>query len=133
MCEYTPSEKEIANARKVLDILSHMEGISYEVKREDLVEVMEQDSGISVTIDAEETIICLIMEVMDIPGGNREAFYRKLLELNDASLHGAFSVNNGKVYLKDNLESENLDPNELENSLAAMFLFVIRHLDLLEK
>jgi len=125
---YVPSEKEVANCKKVLDILADMDGIGYEVRREDVVVVREEESGISITIDAEDELICLIMEVMDVPLDKREAFYQALLELNDKSLHGAFSINDSKVFFRENLEAENLDPNELENSLTAMFIFIIKNI-----
>jgi len=128
---YTPSAKEIENGKKVLDILEDMEGISFEVRREDLIIVTEEESEISITIDAEDELICLIMEVMEV--SSNEKFYKTLLELNEQSLHGAFSINGGKVFLRENLEAENLDPNELENTLLAMFLFIIRNMSILTK
>ncbi len=125
---YVPSVKEVANGKKVIDILEKIEGIGFEVKREDLVIVSEEESNIEIAVDSEDDVICLIMDVMEVPKTGLEAFYKLLLELNDHSLHGAFSISNGRVILKENLEAENLDQNELENSLSAMFFFIIKNL-----
>lgn len=133
MGEYIPTEKEVENGRKVLDILSDMEGIGYDIQREDLIVVTEEESGLSITVDAEERVICLIMEVMDLPSTNREGFYQTLLELNDRSLHGTFCLNGGKVFFEENLEAESLDPNELESALASMFLFIAKNIEELDK
>ena len=44
-----PSELEIKNSERVLEMLSKMEDVSFEQKREDIFEVTEPESGLMLT------------------------------------------------------------------------------------
>jgi hypothetical protein len=130
------SQIEIDNAQKVLEYLSTMEDISFKNIREDIFEV--SCDGLTCLVDVEETIVCLAMEVMDIPLTNSEdieATHKKLhlygflLELNNEAIHGKFCINGDKIFMKDNLEFENLDKNELESSLAWIFAVVRKNIE----
>lgn len=48
--------------------------------------------------------------------------YQTLLEANNKAVHGSFGIGDDKIILKDVLEFENLDANELEASLSMMFI-----------
>ena len=52
-----------------------------------------------------------------------------LLELNSTAIHGSFCLNNEKVVMKDNLEIENLDKNELEATLSWIFAIVANNVE----
>ncbi|HON43871.1 MAG TPA: hypothetical protein PLR86_00795, partial [Planctomycetota bacterium] len=115
--QYTPSFKEIENGKKVLAILENMDDIGYTMHRLDLFSVVEPELGLEISVDAEEDVICLLAEICD-----REHFDKNvanwqelLLSLNSNLLHGAFTLQNDKIYMRENLAAENLDPNELED------------------
>ena len=118
-----PSALEIANAQKVLGYLSDMDGISYKTVREDIFSVSNLEAGVECMVDVEESIVCIFVEVCDIPEteGERNKLNELLMGLNNSAVHGKFATNNGKVFFRDNLEFENLDKNELEASLTWVF------------
>ena len=121
-----PSDLEVKNAKKVLSLLEQIDGITYEQSREDIFQIVETETGngYSLTVDVEETIVSLIMAICEIPADDMAAheLAAMLLEANGTSVHGFFCIVNGNVVLKDNLEFENLDGNELEAALVHMFL-----------
>jgi len=130
------SQIEIDNAQKVLEYLSTMEDISFKNIREDIFEV--SCDGYNCLIDVEETIVCLAMDVMDIPMTDVEDhketqkklyLYGILLRLNNEAIHGKFCISNDKIFMKDNLEFENLDKNELEASLGSIFYTVRKSIE----
>ncbi len=124
---YAPSEKEIANGQKVLAILENIEDLGYSVERADLFSVIEPELGLEIIIDAEEEIVCLVAEICEQQHleDNIENWAQKLLQINNQLLHGAFSLHNYRVLLRENLAAENLDQNELEDALSAMFTGII--------
>ncbi len=132
--EYLPSAKEIANGLKVLSILENIEDIGYMVEREDLFVVIEPELNLEIIVDAEEEVICFLAEICEVKHleENVANWAFQLLELNNKFLHGAFSIYQGKVFLRENLASENLDANEVEDALSAMFTAIIRHAETLK-
>ena len=131
-----PSELEIKNSERVLEMLSKMEDVSFEQKREDIFEVTEPESGLSVLVDVEETIVSFLMEIgqddRSWPGAAPDvpivSLYKKMLEINAEAVHGAFCLSGQKIIFKDNLEIEHLDQNELEASIQSMILTVYQNL-----
>jgi hypothetical protein len=118
-----PSALEIANAQKVLGYLSDMDDVSYKTVREDIFAVSNHEAGVECVVDVEESIVCIFVEVCDVPesGDERNKLNELLMGLNNKAVHGKFATNNGKVFFRDNLEFENLDKNELEASLTWVF------------
>ena len=124
------TEKEVEVCGMVKDLLLEL-GIGFScTERPDLVVVTEPETNIPITLDAEETVVCLRMLVC--PEKDDGQFYRKLLQANAQISHGHFQIENGKVVLADNLESENLDANELEASIASLVTALVRNADWLE-
>jgi len=129
-----PSELEIMNAEKVLAMIEQIDGITYERVREDIFVVTETETGnnFEITIDVEEKTVSLLVEVMDAPSVSVDeaaSLFEKLLTLNATSVHGFYALipgTLGKILLKDNLEIENLDQNELEAALLHMFVNLSR-------
>ena len=73
------------------------------------------------------------VKLFDLPGGNKEALYRRLLELNALEMiHGAYGIEGDAVVMIDTLQVENLDANEFQASLEAMALALIQHYPLLK-
>jgi len=124
------TEKEIQVCAKVKDLLLEL-GIGFApTERADLVVVTEPETNIPVTVDAEETVVCLRVQVC--AERDEKAFYQRLLLANTQIAHGHFQVENGQVILADNLEAENLDANELEASIASLVTALVRNADWLE-
>ena len=122
-----------------------------EVADDDLFIVQDEDNGINnLVIDVEDPIVVLEQFIMDVPKRGQEHFYRRLLQMNRALVHGAFvldeELESGKklaaqplesgkntqherseveaqrVYFRDTLQLQNLDLNELEGSIKALSL-----------
>ena len=130
--EYTPTQKEIENGRSVLSILVSTAGLVTRKLREDLFEVEEPETGLQVIVDAEESVVVVFMEVMDAPAERRTEFFEALLTLNNETVHGAFCLSGGSVLIKENLEMENLDPNELISAVKSIIFAVDSNADVLE-
>jgi hypothetical protein len=86
---------------------------------------------LSITVDVEESTVVLLMDVCDIPQyADLASFvYETILRLNAKSVHGAFAVSEYRIIVKDVLEVENLDKNELEASLGHMFALVANNIE----
>lgn len=129
------SEKEIKNAEKVLLLLSQIDGISYEQQedRPDIFVVNEEDTQLSLIVDVEEDTVVAFIEVTPFSYHLPEGLGERLLGLNNGAVHGAFTINNQKLYFKSNLQIENLDLNELEASIRSVFYTVNESLPVIHK
>ena len=64
-------------------------------------------------------------KLVDVPGKNREAFFRLLLELNASEMiHGAYGLEGDVVALIDTLQSEQLDLKEFQATVDALLLAI---------
>lgn len=82
---------------------------------------LEEQGVDNLVINHEPPVIVFRIKLMDIPGKNCEAFFRRLLELNATDLlHGAYALEENSVVLVDSLQSEHLDLNELEASIESL-------------
>lgn len=128
-----PTALEIENGNKVLEILNEL-NIPCDIKREDIFVVTEEETGLSIVVDAEESTICLIMDVCELDLAHfTPNLLTTLLLANNKSAHGAFCIDNNKLLIKDNLEAENLDPNELAASLTSIFVLAAQNIDDIER
>jgi sulfur relay (sulfurtransferase) DsrF/TusC family protein len=83
-----------------------------------------------------DEIVHFRMKMMDIPKNDSIhcELFRKLLEANATGLtHGAFAIEDQSIVLIDSLQSENLDFNEFQASVEALFLGVIENYDELSR
>lgn len=114
------------NFNKVKNYLLDLDvKITAEDEAEELFVVQDEDRGIqNLVIDCEAPILVIEQLIMDVPAGNKEQFYKRLLELNRSLVHGAFVLDSesGRVLFRDTLQLENLDLNELEATLSALSL-----------
>jgi len=125
-----PSELEIKNAGKIIEMLSKIEDVSFEQKREDIFLVTEPETGLQLIVDVEETTVCFIIDVCEIGAEvSKDKLFQLLLEINNDSPHGAFCLDGNKVLFKDNLEIDNIDQNELEASVCMPLLTVANNLE----
>jgi len=89
--------------------------------RGDVFKVTEYDTGmdLNVVVDVEETTVINMVEICKVPEGTRPYLFEMLLEANYKAVHGSFSITpDNKIIIKDVLEIENLDINELESSIG---------------
>lgn len=125
-----PSELEIRNASKILEMLSRIEDVSFEQKREDIFLITEPETGLQLIVDVEETTVCFIIDVCSVPAeADKEKLYKLLLEINNNAPHGAFCLDGDKILFKDNLEVDNIDQNELEASVCIPLVTVAQNLE----
>jgi hypothetical protein len=95
-----------------------------ENEAEELVVVEDDEDGIhNLIIDCEAPIVVLEQLIMEVPAEPGD-FYKRLLQMNRALVHGAFVLDDdGKyVFFRDTLQLENLDLNELEGSVRSLSL-----------
>lgn len=79
----------------------------------------------NIVISYEPPLVIFRSKLMDVPGKNREAFFRLLLELNASEMiHGAYGIEGDVVALIDTLQSEHLDLNELQATVDALLLAI---------
>jgi len=123
-----PSQKEIENAKIILEMLGKIEGITVQQIRDDVFLVSEPETELEMVVDVEETTVCFMIEVATLPLIN-EKLLRRLLEINNTAVHGAFCLDKNIVLLKENLEIENIDLNEVESAIEMMFLTVAKSMD----
>lgn len=126
------SAAEVQNAQKVDGLLSKIDDITYEKTRPDIFVVTEHETGndFSVIVDVEETTVCLLMEVMENSDNTENlGFYKKMAEINGLAVHAKIGLVGDKIVVRDTLEIENLDVNELEAALTDVFLTVVRNLE----
>ena len=125
-----PTTTEIENGIKVLEMLSEINDVSFDQKREDIFVVYEPESGLSIVIDVEETTIIFIIDIGQSEGVSQE-LGELLLSINNDAVHGAFGYDSEKkkILFKDVLEIKNLDLNELEASIQSMIITVANSIE----
>jgi len=99
--------------------------VTQEDAAEEIVVIQNEESGITnMVVDCEGDILIIEQTIMDVPKGNKEAFFEALLKMNRNIVHGAFVLDcdGGKVIFRDTLQLENLDLNELEASINSLSL-----------
>lgn len=125
-----PTDVEIKNATKILEMLTRIEDVSFEQKREDIFLITEPETGIQLIVDVEETTVCFIIDVCMISEtADKEKLFRLLLEINNVAPHGAFCLDGDKILFKDNLEFENIDANELEASICMPLVTIAQNIE----
>ncbi|OHD12314.1 MAG: hypothetical protein A2Y41_07670 [Spirochaetes bacterium GWB1_36_13] len=67
-------------------------------------------------------LVIFRLKLMEVPSKNQEAFFKKLLELNSLMVHGAYALEKNNVIVTDSLEGENLDFNEFQASIEAIYM-----------
>ena len=125
------SDREVEVCDRVKELLLEL-GVGFETStRPDILVVTEPETNIPITVDAEETVVCL--RVLVCPARDDRDFYRRLLEANARVAHGHFQLEDAQIVLADNLEAANLDGNELEASMASLVTALVRNADWLEE
>jgi len=79
-----------------------------------------------------DPLVVFRVQVMSVPGHNREEFYKKLLELNASDMIDcAYGLEGEKVVITSSLEYENLDYDEFRATVDAISLALTQHYPIL--
>jgi len=115
------------NFQKVKDYLLDLEySIITEDTNEELIVIENLDAGISnLIVDCEDPVLIIELHLFDLQNGNEDTF-RRFLQMNREIIHGAISIDETgkKVILRDTLQLENLDLNELQGTLNSFEIFL---------
>lgn len=115
------------NFQKVKDYLLELDyTIISEDVTEELLIVENTDVGIAnLIIDCDDPILIIELYLFDIENGNADTF-RRFLQMNREIIHGAIAIDETgkKVVMRDTLQLENLDLNELQGSLNSIEVFL---------
>lgn len=115
------------NFSKVKNYLLEMEyTIISEDSNEELVVIENTRSGISnLIVDCEDPILVLELHLFDLETIDSNILLR-FLQMNREIIHGAIAIDESgkKVILRDTLQLENLDLNELQGSLNSFEVFL---------
>jgi len=115
------------NFKKVKDYLLDLEySIITEDTNEELIVIENLDAGISnLIVDCEDPVLIIELHLFDLQNGNEDTF-RRFLQMNREIIHGAISIDETgkKVILRDTLQLENLDLNELQGTLNSFEIFL---------
>lgn len=83
-------------------------------------DVRRGSATVGINVLEDNGVLLFLSKIMDVPGDNREAFYRRLLELNFlVTSDGAFSIDRDRdaVYLRALRRLGGLDYEEFEDLL----------------
>lgn len=88
----------------------------------------EADNVPAIIIAYAENVVVFRLKVMDIPEGNQEALFRRLLELNAHGIAlGAYAIENSSIVLTDTLQADRMDLVEFRASLESLCLAAKQH------
>jgi uncharacterized protein YjfI (DUF2170 family) len=103
--------------------------IVHEDPQEELFVVKNEGKGITnLVVDCEDPIVIIEQLIMPVPQKDREKFFERLLQMNRTLVHGAFVLDEESKYVifRDTLQLKNLDFNELEASILALEMALVR-------
>ena len=117
----------VNNFKKVKDYLLELEySIISGDETEELIVIENEDAGISnLIVDCEDPILILELHLFDLKNESTDIL-RRFLQMNREIIHGAISIDESgkKVILRDTLQLENLDLNELQATLNSFEVFL---------
>lgn len=85
----------------------------------------EENADLKLIVTYTDQLVHFRVKVLDIPKNSSVhcKLFRKLLEINAIGLtHGAYAIEENFIVLIDSLQAENLDFNEFQASIDALFL-----------
>jgi hypothetical protein len=95
--------------------------------------IHDEGGAQQITVLHDPPLVVFRVRVMPLPSRNREALYRRLLELNATDLvHGAYGLEHDSVVLIDTLQAATLDFDEFRASVEALGVAVASHFKLLK-
>ncbi|BDS14136.1 YbjN domain-containing protein [Aureispira anguillae] len=119
---------------KVKELILDLEyDIVHEEAETGILVINKESRGIcEMILDCEDDV--LIMEQIIFPIKEDNAgHYKQLLQMNRSLIHGAFVLTSSEAFniiaFRDTLQLENLDRNELEESLNALTFALVENMD----
>lgn len=109
--------------------------VQYDQKEGNLWVISDDERSLqNVLVTIDDPVVTITVNVMEVPGNNKEQFYEKLLTLNATDMiHGAYAIEGDNVVLVDTLEGETMDLEELQASLEAIGLALTQHYPVLSE
>ena len=109
--------------------------VQYDQKENNLWVVSDLERSLqNVLVSIDEPVVTITVNVMGVPGSNKEQFFEKLLTLNATDMiHGAYGIEGDNVVLVDSLEGETMDLEEIQASLDAIGLALTQHYPILSR
>lgn len=115
------------NLEKVKNYLLDLEyNIVSEDSAEELLVVENTEAGIAnLIVDCDDPILVIELHLFNLNGVNADVLLR-FLQMNREIIHGAIAIDETgeKVILRDTLQIENLDLNELQGTLNSIEVFL---------
>lgn len=119
---------------KVKELILDLEyDVVHEEAETGILVINKESRGIcEMILDCEDDV--LIMEQIIFPVKEDNAgHYKQLLQMNRSLIHGAFVLTSSEEFniiaFRDTLQLENLDRNELEESLNALTFALVENMD----
>jgi hypothetical protein len=109
--------------------------VQYDQKEGNLWVISDDERSLqNVLVTIDDPVVTITVNVMEVPGNNKEQFYEKLLALNATDMiHGAYAIEGSNVVLVDTLEGPTMDLEELQASLDAIGLALTQHYPVLSE
>lgn len=109
--------------------------VQYDQKEGNLWVITDDERSLqNVLVTIDDPVVTITVNVMEVPGNNKEQFFEKLLTLNATDMiHGAYGIEGSNIVLVDTLEGETLDLEELQASLDAIGLALTQHYKVLSE
>ena len=103
--------------------------VQYDQKEDNLWVISDDERSLqNVLVTIDDPLVTITVNVMEVPGSNKEQFFEKLLTLNASDMiHGAYAIEGGNVVLIDTLEGETMDIEELQASLDGIGFALSQH------
>ena len=111
--------------------------LEYDIVQEELetgiLIINKESRGIcEMILDCEDDVLIMEQIIFPVKEDNPES-YKQLLQMNRSLIHGAFVLSSGNdfniISFRDTLQLENLDRNELEESLNALTFALVENMD----
>jgi hypothetical protein len=120
------------NNEKIESYLINL-GLTFETIEQKTWVINDEEKGLeNIFITAEEPLIIIRVNVMDIPEMNKESLFETLLRLNASDLiHGAYALDGDNIIITDTLRYETVDLEEFQASLDAIGLALAQHYETL--
>lgn len=119
---------------KVKELVLDLEhDIVHEDAETGILVINKESKGIcEMILDCEDEILIMEQIIFPIKEDNPE-HYKELLQMNRSLIHGAFVLTSAEnlniISFRDTLQLENLDPNELAESLNALTFALVENMD----
>ena len=102
--------------------------LAYEEVGENMWVVNDEPSSlVGLVIYAEEDLVTIRANVMQIPDEERESLFEELLRFNAEMVHGAYAIEEHDIVLIDSMELPTMDFEELQASLDSFGLALAQH------